>query len=60
MQNTIYSPESRSHTEQTKESKWDNKQPIGKQHADKQSEVNRSHIGGKGKKDGETGKEITN
>ena len=44
----------RSQTEQTQESKRDNKQTIEKQHADNQSEEDSSHIGGKGEKEKET------
>ena len=41
-------------TEQT-ESKGDNKHPIGKQHADKQSEVDINQTVEKGEKDEDTG-----
>ena len=34
----------------------DNKQPIGKQHTDNQSEEDMSHRGGKGEKEEETGR----
>ena len=52
-----YYYESRRQTEQTQESKRDNKQPIGKQHTDSQSEEDLSHSGEKGEKEEETGKE---
>ena len=41
----------------TQEKKRDNKQPIGKQHADNQSEEDKSLRGGKSEKEEETGKE---
>ena len=41
----------------TRESIRGNKQPIAKHHADKQSEENTSHRGGKGKKEIETERE---
>ena len=42
-------------TEQKKESKTDNNQPIGKQHADNQSELDTSLRGGKREEQEETG-----
>ena len=41
----------------TQENKKNNKQPIGKQHADSQSEEDKSHRDGKGEKEEETGRE---
>ena len=41
----------------TQESKRDNKQPIRKQHADNQTEVDTSRRGRKGEKEGEAGRE---
>ena len=41
----------------TQENKRDNKQPIGKQHADNQSEEDKSLRGGMGEKEEETVKE---
>ena len=55
MYNTSYTHGSRIQTDQTQENKWDNKQPIGKQHADNQSEE-KSYRGGKSEKKEETGK----
>ena len=52
-----YSYVSRSQTEQTQRSKRDNKQPIGKQRANNQSEEDTKHRGGKGEKEEETGRE---
>ena len=40
----------RSQTKQTQKNKKDNKHPIGKQHADNQSEVDTRHIGEREKK----------
>ena len=54
--NTSYSHRSRSQTEQTQEIKKENKQTIGKQHADNQSEEDTSHTGGNGKKEEEAEK----
>ena len=53
-----YSYVSRSQTEQTQRSKRDNKQPIGKQHADNQSEENTGHSSEKGEKEEEAAREI--
>ena len=57
--NATYSHKSRNQTEQNTMNKRDNKQPIGKQHADNQSEedTQKSHRGGKGEKEEETEKE---
>ena len=41
----------------TQESKRDNKQQIGKKHADNESEEDTNHRGGKGEKKEETGRE---
>ena len=41
----------------TQENKKDNKQPIGKQHADNQSEEDKSLRGGMEEKEDETGRE---
>ena len=41
----------------TQESKRDDKQPIGKLHADNQSEEDANHRCGKGEKEAETGRE---
>ena len=45
-----YFHRSKNQTEQMQESKRDNKQPIGKQHADNQSEEDKSLRGGRSKK----------
>ena len=47
----IYYHESRRQTEQTQESKRNNKQATGKQHADNQSEGEKSHSSEKGEKE---------
>ena len=54
--NTSSSFVRRSQTEQTQESKRENKQPIGKQHVDNQSEEDTSHRDGKREKEEETEK----
>ena len=48
--------ENRSQTEQTQEKKEDNKQPLGKQHTNNQSEEDTSPSGEKGEKEEETGR----
>ena len=54
--NASYYHESRRQTEQTQESKRDNKQPVGKQHADNQSKEYISRSGEKGEKGEESGR----
>ena len=52
-----YSHESRSQTVQNTGKTEDNKQPIGKQHADNQSEVDTSYRARKGENEKVTGRE---
>ena len=51
--NMFYSHENRSQTDQRHESKRENRQQIGKQYADNQSEEDTSHRGVKGEKEKE-------
>ena len=55
--NATYSPKAEARLSKTQESKRDNKQPIGKQHADNQTEKDPNHTGGKGEIEEETGRE---